>query len=148
MGLIYKFPQKPPHIKFHTYRSRGARAYTRGQTDLTKLKGALVIHWNAPKKSCILPTHFLRMCHMITTKSRDYAPQQMVFVTERRVSVLQEPKFQIFKYESFYVSVLEIRAVHDNAICSAVWRVSFDQMEGQWRKQGQWMCMVTQCMYR
>jgi len=50
-----------------------------------KLIGALGIHCNAPKRSYILPTHFMFMCHMITIKHRDYASQQMVFVMERSV---------------------------------------------------------------
>jgi hypothetical protein len=78
-----KFPQKPPHVKFHTNQSSGTCADTRGHTDLTELIGTLGIHWNAPKKSYILPTHFICMCHMITIRRRGYAPQQMVFVTEQ-----------------------------------------------------------------
>ena len=50
-----------------------------------KTKRRLRIHWNAPKKSYILPTHFMCLYHTITIEQRDYAPQQLVFVTEQSV---------------------------------------------------------------
>jgi hypothetical protein len=52
-----------PNIKFQTNQSRRTHAETCGQTDLTKLIGALGIHWNAPKKSHILPKHFIFMSY-------------------------------------------------------------------------------------
>lgn len=84
-GPSLQISTEVPNIKFHTNRSSGTRADTCGQTDLTKLIGALGIYWSAPKKSYILPTHCMCMFHMITLKRRDYSPQQLVFVTEQSV---------------------------------------------------------------
>lgn len=125
---------RSPQYKISHNRSSGTRADTCGQTDLTKLIGALRIYWNVPKKVRHL-TNTLYVC-----VSCDYPKRQGLCPTTNGLCngtgcflCCRNRRFKFFTYESFYVSVLRIRAVrvvHETAIFNPVWRVSFDQMAG------------------